>query len=82
MRELFTYYLLYSFGILCKSETVDQLKVQQQQHFLSAAYKAAPSDKKPLFTAQIAIDYLIRECYTDNVCTITALKRTFERIVR
>ena len=82
MRELFTYYILYSFGVLCKEETVDQLKILQQQHFLSAAYKAAPADKKPLFTAQIAIDYLKNECYTDNDRSVTALKRKLERVVR
>jgi hypothetical protein len=82
MRELFTYYLLYSFGILCKPDTVDQLKVIQQQHFLSAAYKAAPDTKKPLFTAQLAIDYLENQCYTSNERTITALKRQLERVVR
>jgi hypothetical protein len=29
MRELFTHYLLYAFGILCQPQTVDQLKVLQ-----------------------------------------------------
>jgi len=82
MRELFTYYILYSFGILCKEETVDQLKILQQQHFLSPAYKAAAKGKKPLFTAQIAIDYLVKECYTDNDRSVTALKRVLERVVR
>ena len=82
MRELFTYYILYSFGILCKQETVDQLKILQQQHFLSPAYKAAAKGKKPLFTAQIAIDYLVKECYTDNDRSVTALKRVLERVVR
>ena len=82
MRELFTYYILYSFGILCKEETVDQLKILQQQHFLSVAYKTAPDNKKPLFTAQVAIDYLKKECYTDNDRSVTALKRVLERVVR
>ena len=82
MRELFTYYLLYAFGILCRTETVDQLKVQQQQHFLSAAYKAADDKKKPIFTAQIAIDYLTKECYTTNERTVTALRSKMARIVR
>ena len=82
MRELFTYYILFSFGILCKEETVDQLKILQQQHFLSPAYKSAAADKKPLFTAQIAIDYLKKECYTDNDRSVTALKRILERVVR
>jgi hypothetical protein len=82
MREMFTHYLLYAFGTFCKSETVDQLKVQQQQHFLSPAYKAAAPNKKPLYTAQVAIDYLTKECYTSNERTITALKRKLERTVR
>jgi hypothetical protein len=81
-RELFTYYLLYAFGILCQSETVDQMKVLQQQHFLSPAYKAAPKSNKPLFTAQIAIDYLTSECHTTNERTITGLERQLERVVR
>ncbi len=82
MRELFTYYILYAFGTLCQTETVDQLKVLQQQHFLSVAYKHAQPDNKPVFTAQIAIDYLKKECYTTNERTITALKRQLERVVR
>ncbi len=82
MRELFTYYSLYAFGVLCQTETVDQLKVLQQQHFLSLTYKQADADKKPLFTAQIAIDYLTKECYTTNERTVTALKRQLERVVR
>jgi hypothetical protein len=82
MRELFTYYLLYAFGTLCQTETVDQLKVLQQQHFLSPTYRHAPDDDKPIFTAQIAIDYLKKECYTTNERTITALKRQLERVVR
>ena len=35
MCELVTHYILYAFGKLCNPQTVDQLKVQQQQHFLS-----------------------------------------------
>ena len=82
MRELLTYYILHAFGTLCQTETVDQLKVLQQQHFLSVAYKHAQPDNKPVFTAQIAIDYLKKECYTTNERTITALKRQLERVVR
>ena len=58
MRELFTYYLLYALGSLCKPQTVDQLKVLQQQHFLSSAYKSAPDEDKPPFTAKVVIEYL------------------------
>ena len=58
MRELFTHYLLYALGALCKPQTVDQLKVLQQQHFLSPAYKKAADENKPPFTAQVVIDYL------------------------
>jgi hypothetical protein len=75
MRELFTYYLLWSFGILCPQQTVDQLKVLQQQHFLSPAYKAADDHVKPSFTAIAAIAYLRKECHTGNGRTITAINR-------
>ena len=82
MRELFTYYILYAFGILCNPQTVDQLKVLQQQHFLSAAYEAAPDATKPPYTAQVAIDYLQNECHTDNENIIKSLNRELERMIR
>ena len=82
MRELFTYYLLYALGALCKTQTVDQLKVLQQQHFLSPAYKSASDENKPPFTAQVVIDYLEKECHTNNDRTCIALNRQIERMVR
>jgi hypothetical protein len=82
MRELFTHYILYALGALCPAQTVDQLKVLQQQHFLSAAYKAASDDAKPPFTALKAINYLETECHTTNTRTVTALKRVLERMAR